>query len=239
VRDAEERVRRAEARVTELEGQIERGSARIALLERELAAAARTGDRVTDLEAQVERGSARIATLEQELAAAARAGGRVTQLEAQLEEAVRQGDRAQARVTELEAEVARARADLEEAREAAERRGLFGRRAARAPVEDPARVAELEAKVGALRAQLEKATASEPVLVREPAPEPTEPRPAVTSRPTLPDLERLVAEAARRRRPEAEEWGVYVALLRQHAEPGGAIPAEFDDLLRDVFGAWD
>ena len=47
----------------------------------------------------------------------------------------------------------------------------------------------------------------------------------------------LSADAAQSNRPEAEEWAVYVELLREHAWPDGTIPPQFDDILRDVFNA--
>jgi hypothetical protein len=34
----------------------------------------------------------------------------------------------------------------------------------------------------------------------------------------------------------AEEWTTYLFFLREHAGADGALPASFDDLIRDVFG---
>lgn len=145
-----------------------------------------------------------------------------------------------ARVADLEAEVAQLRAELEAARSAPPpvpaaapvaqpaRRGLFGRRA-RAGEEPPPAV---EPPV----LLPPPAHAAEPEPEPEPAPA-SPPPPAFEGRPTLPQLEHVAAEAERGGRPEAEEWLVYVALLREHAWMDGTIPSQFDDILRDVFGA--
>ena len=51
------------------------------------------------------------------------------------------------------------------------------------------------------------------------------------------ELERLAA-AQRDVAPErAEEWRVYLQLLRSHADASGNLPASFDGLLNDVFEA--
>jgi hypothetical protein len=49
------------------------------------------------------------------------------------------------------------------------------------------------------------------------------------------ELERLVSEAHTQGDPNAEEWAFYLPLLRQHAEPDGRIPAQFDSLVMTVF----
>jgi hypothetical protein len=110
---------------------------------------------------------------------------------------------------------------------APEPRARFGRR------RPDGRVRELEAEVESLRARIAELEQAPP---EPPAPREEEPL-EVIGRPTLRELEELAAEAARRNRPEAEEWAVYVGLLREHAWPDGTIPPHFDDLLRDVFGA--
>ena len=144
---------------------------------------------------------------------AERAEARVGELQARLEAAARENERLQAELEQAPAAPAAA----------AEPRGRFGRR------KPDSRVRELQAEVEALRAQLDEPPALLPAHEPEPA---AAPAPiAFEGRPTLPQLEALAAQS------RSEEWGVYVGLLREHAWPDGTIPPQFDDILRDVFGA--
>jgi len=104
-----------------------------------------------------------------------------------------------------------------------------------------ARVAELEAELAKAqrgsRFGRRRAAEPPPVLLppHEPAPEPA-PKPRAEpvtfeGRPTLPQLQALAAQSG------ADELAVYVDLLREHAWVDGTIPPQFDDILRDVFGA--
>jgi hypothetical protein len=50
------------------------------------------------------------------------------------------------------------------------------------------------------------------------------------------DLERLVRREAERDPARADEWSYLVFYLRDYAEPGGRLPAEFDGLVHESFG---
>ncbi len=54
---------------------------------------------------------------------------------------------------------------------------------------------------------------------------------------TLQRLERLVREAEQRGEPQAEEWALYLPLLREQAEPDGRLPAQFASLVDSIFAA--
>jgi len=117
------------------------------------------------------------------------------------------------------------------------------------------RVHELEQRV----AELEQRR-PEPPAVEQPIPsaqpEPPEPAPAEpvpaptldldpvltppvhhTGRHNLYRLEQLVRDAETQGDPRAEEWSVYLPLLREHAEADGSLPAQFDSLIESVFGS--
>jgi hypothetical protein len=85
----------------------------------------------------------------------------------------------------------------------------------------------------------------EPELESEPEPEPEprwEPEPAV---PIIADegprewnlweLERLVSERQGHDRTQDEEWAFLLMYLREFANPAGALPVDFDELVRDSF----
>ena len=142
---------------------------------------------------------------------AARAEARATELQQRLVDASAQAAGLRAEIERLQRELA---AQPSGPAPVVERRSLFGRRRP-----EPVPV--------------------EPEPVAEPEPEPVRqaPLPVFSARPTLPQLEHAALEAERSGRPEAEEWLVYIALLRDHASLDGTIPPQFDDILRDVFGA--
>ena len=50
------------------------------------------------------------------------------------------------------------------------------------------------------------------------------------------ELERLARDETRRSPARAQEWSYLFLYLRQFAEPGGALPTEFDGLVRESFG---
>jgi TolA-binding protein len=112
------------------------------------------------------------------------------------------------------------------------------------------RVRELEQQIAALEARPEPEPQREPPAAPLPAPEEAEtapePSPPSPSAPvggqtegtyTLQRLERLVHEAQLRGDPQAEEWAVYLPLLREHAEPDGRLPARFATLVDSIFAA--
>lgn len=88
----------------------------------------------------------------------------------------------------------------------------------------------------------------EPVPVREPVPEPEplpepvpEPEPAPIAAAdrgewNLHDLERLVRDHAGEFPDRAEEWGIYLESIREHAGPDGELPGTLDWLIWDTFG---
>ena len=70
------------------------------------------------------------------------------------------------------------------------------------------------------------------------APPPAEPEPLVTSPPrewNLWEVERAVRDAQDEER--REEWSALLIHLREFANPDGDLPAEFDGLVRESFGA--
>lgn len=77
----------------------------------------------------------------------------------------------------------------------------------------------------------------EPVAEPEPEPEPTpSPPPAATREWNLWELERLAREHAGADPARDEERSFLLLSLREHAQPDGNLPAEFDQLVRDAFG---
>src|SRR5207253_8234350 len=88
--------------------------------------------------------------------------------------------------------------------------------------------------------------AAEPPPLPEPEPEPVfelppEPVPvAVDEGPaerTLTELERLVRANADRFPDSVDEWNAYLFYLRDYADASGRLPASFDSLIDEVFGA--
>lgn len=80
-----------------------------------------------------------------------------------------------------------------------------------------------------------------PAPASEAEPEPVAPsqppQPAATGAWTLEQLEHYI-NAERSRFPErVEEWETYLFFLRQHAMIDGTLPASFDSLIADVYGA--
>jgi hypothetical protein len=81
-----------------------------------------------------------------------------------------------------------------------------------------------------------------PALDPEPEPEPeptavtTLPLPAQPQEWNLWELERLMRDHTAADPARGEEWGYLVVYLREFARPDGALPAEFDGLVRDSFG---
>jgi len=132
-------------------------------------------------------------------------------------------ERAEARVGELEARVGQLEARLAEALSA------------------PASAAPIPAPAPAAPAPVPPAAAPAPPPPPQPRPvappPPPPPPPVVRGRPTLGQLEALVEDAYRRGAPEAEEWAVYVPLLRDHASADGTLPEQFDALIAQVFGS--
>jgi hypothetical protein len=51
------------------------------------------------------------------------------------------------------------------------------------------------------------------------------------------ELEKMARVEARRTPERADEWSYMFVHLRQYAEPGGQLPADFDALVRDAFGS--
>src|SRR4051794_29863337 len=104
------------------------------------------------------------------------------------------------------------------------------------------RVASLEAENELLRAriaELEHSSPEPPALLpthESAGDDELEPL-TFSGRPTLPQLEHLALDAERRGAPQAEEWAIYLPLIREHSWIDGTIPPHFDDILRDVFGA--
>jgi hypothetical protein len=102
------------------------------------------------------------------------------------------------------------------------------------------RVRELEQHVSELEAR--PAPQAEPAAPVEAIEEPLAParRPRVLDLDgeptyTLQRLERLVHEAELRGDPQAEEWALYLPLLREQAEPDGRLPAQFASLVDSIF----
>lgn len=96
--------------------------------------------------------------------------------------------------------------------------------------EAEARVRRLEARLAELEAVPVAAAQPEPAQVAERAP-------ALGARGvTVEQLERLTEAARAEGRAEAEEWGYYVSVLREHADARGELPPQFDALIESVFG---
>ena len=103
--------------------------------------------------------------------------------------------------------------------------------------------------------ELQKRQAAEPVPVAAPAPPPPQepevpvespPRPAEAApRPAsagaggwnMNDLDALVTANGESHPDQLEEWRTYLFFLRDHASIDGDLPAQFDSLIEDVFGA--
>jgi hypothetical protein len=106
--------------------------------------------------------------------------------------------------------------------------------------ESEQRVRELEQHVSELEAR--PAPQAEPAAPVEAIEEPLAPAPRprvldLDGEPTytLQRLERLVHEAELRGDPQAEEWALYLPLLREQAEPDGRLPAQFASLVDSIF----
>jgi hypothetical protein len=107
------------------------------------------------------------------------------------------------------------------------------------------RVRELEEQVAALDAAqppepnlefgAEREVAPVPAWVTLPPPDETDGYGNQTY--MLQGLERFVREAQLRGDPRAEEWAMYVPLLREHAEPDGRLPSQFAPLIDSIFAA--
>lgn len=90
------------------------------------------------------------------------------------------------------------------------------------------------------------AAAAPPVRAAGPTPRPApKPPPQSEPEPTAPtalgaynlsELEALVERRAEDFPERAEEWQSYLFFLRDHAEPDGTLPSQFDYLVEDVFG---
>jgi hypothetical protein len=147
------------------------------------------------------------------------------------------------RITEV---VEEQRTRLEERELALESRSVADERLAEAVARAERaeqRVRELEQQLGAVQTPPAAETA-EPVLEEEPVWEPPPPArapivdlDATESTYTLQRLERLVHEARLRGDPQAEEWEVYLPLLREQAEPDGRLPAQFASLVDSIFSS--
>jgi hypothetical protein len=108
---------------------------------------------------------------------------------------------------------------------------------AAAPVEEPRR----ERRRARVRLR--------PVAPRPPEPAPPPPRAPVPETPVVPlrpraeprswnlwDLERLAREETRDHPEHRDEWAYLFLHLRQFADADGALPTEFDRLVRESFG---
>jgi hypothetical protein len=148
---------------------------------------------------------------ERERALASSASSAVAAAEKRLAAATRRAEQAEVRVHALELRVA----ELEQ------------------------NIAELEALPKPQRQEVVAAAPPEPKpeLSAPAPPEPTFDPDATESTYTLQRLERLVHEAQLRGDPQADEWGYYLPLLREHAEPDGRLPAQFASLVDSVFAA--
>ena len=112
---------------------------------------------------------------------------------------------------------------------------------AEAPQREPRRARRMRLRPVPARAQRQP----EPARAPEPQPAPT----SVPSAPVVPfrpraeprswnlwDLERLAREDAREHPERRDEWGYLFLHLRQFAGADGALPEEFDSLVRESFG---
>jgi hypothetical protein len=76
----------------------------------------------------------------------------------------------------------------------------------------------------------------EPVPVPTQVPEPEPPREAVAGNWNLLALETLVREHADAEPARQDEWNTYLFFLREHAEPDGTLPRQFNALIHEIFG---
>lgn len=243
------------------ESALEARLAELAQREAALRSSEASAERVEQLTSQLrdavrraERAEANVAELTARLTDASQESARVAALESQLESRLAELAQREAALERIRESLAQREPDaghavaepLAEPVVAEQRSGLFGRR--RRAAADAGTTRTENETLRARIAELEQGHAEPPQLLPQPEPEletrpePDPPAPLaavepIAGRPTIFDLERLVDDARARGMSEAEEWEPYVPLLRQHAASDGSIPYEFDDLLRDVFGA--
>jgi hypothetical protein len=106
---------------------------------------------------------------------------------------------------------------------------VFGELEERAALE--ARALKAEARVAELEQQVERLTARVRALEGElPAAS------TLVADVTIEQIEALVAEAERRKAPEADEWAAYLMILRDEARLDGTLPARLGSLIQSVFG---
>jgi colicin import membrane protein len=201
-------------------GELEARAAELARREQAVADLEARAERLAQREADVERAAAELQARFGEAQGRRPADGAVPAApDADLARRARELD-------EREQELETTRQELAEAARAADERLAAERR----------RIVELVRREQAfeerLRAVKEPEAAAPPPSAPAPGPRQT---PSTDSAYTLPQLERLVAAAARHAPERADEWTAYLFFLRDHAEPDGRLPARFDALVAEVF----
>jgi hypothetical protein len=199
-------------------------------------------EQLADRRRALERRADAIAQRERELAAAVEEARGATADEQRLR-------RRSAAVTQREQQLARRAAELAQRERALEGRGpeLDGRDAElRARADDiDARGRKLDARGRELEERSEELAERErqiegqlaaPAPEHEPVPQSRWPSPQPGGW-SIHDLERLVAEHGDEDPDRLEEWRYYVHFLREHADVDGRLPATFDYLVEETFGA--